>query len=264
MTRITLSASLLAATLLTGGCATKKYVQNTTAPIQAKVDQVGTQTTQNGQQIQQTRTDLTANINGVDEKAQSGISAAKEQALTAQNSAQSAMAKANDASSLASQDSEEIKSLRQVVSNLDDYKQVGDLTVPFAFNKYTLTDKDRADLDAMVASAASNKHYFVAVEGFTDRVGSRQYNEVLSRKRADAVTEYLVAKHDIPIYRIHMIGLGEEKPVDDGHTRAARAKNRRVEVKIFSADASYSLSEAQPSSSPQQAQAQPSQTQPQQ
>src|ERR1700733_10841648 len=139
--------------LLTGGCATKKYVQNTTAPIQAKVDQVGTQTTQNGQQIQQTRTDLTANINGVDEKAQSGISAAKEQALTAQNSAQSAMAKANDASSMASHDSEESKSLRQVVSNLDDYKQVGDLTVPFAFNKYTLTDKDRADLDAMVASA---------------------------------------------------------------------------------------------------------------
>jgi OmpA-OmpF porin, OOP family len=264
MTRIIFSASLLAATLLTGGCATKKYVQNTTAPIQAKVDQVGTQTTQNGQQIQQTRTDLTANINGVDEKAQSGISAAKEQALTAQNSAQSAMTEANDASSLASQDSEEIKSLRQVVSNLDDYKQVGDLTVPFAFNKYTLTDKDRADLDNMVTSAANNKHYFVAVEGFTDRTGSRQYNEVLSRKRADAVTEYLVAKHDIPIYRIHMIGLGEEKPVDDGHTRAARAKNRRVEVKIFSADASYSLSQAQPTSAPQQAQAQQSQTQPQQ
>src|ERR1700690_369521 len=73
MTRSILSAGLLAATLLTGGCATKKYVQNTTAPIQAKVDQVGDQTNKNGQQIQQTRTDLTANINGVDEKAQSGI-----------------------------------------------------------------------------------------------------------------------------------------------------------------------------------------------
>ncbi len=39
----------------------------------------------------------------------------------------------------ANKDSEEIRNLRQVVSNLDDYKQVGDLTVPFAFNKYTLT-----------------------------------------------------------------------------------------------------------------------------
>jgi outer membrane protein OmpA-like peptidoglycan-associated protein len=257
MTRTILTAGLLGAALLTGGCATKKYVQTTTAPIQAKVDQVGDQTTKNGQQIQQTRTDLTANINGVDERSQSGISAAKEQAMTAQNSAQSAMNKANDASSLASQDSEEIKSLRQVVSNLDDYKQVADLTVPFAFNKYTLTEKDRADLDNMVSTASSNKRYFIAVEGFTDSVGSREYNEALSRKRADAVTEYLVAKHDIPIYRIHMIGLGQQKPVDDGHTRAARAKNRRVEIKVFSADESYN-SQLQPVS-PTQAQAQQSQ-----
>jgi OmpA-OmpF porin, OOP family len=58
----------------------------------------------------------------------------------------------------------------------------------------------------------------------------------LSKKRADAVVNYLVAKHDIPIYRIHMIGLGDEKPVDEARNRAARAKNRRVEVKVFSAD----------------------------
>jgi outer membrane protein OmpA-like peptidoglycan-associated protein len=165
------------------------------------------------------------------------------------------MNKANDASSLANQDSEEIKSLRQVVSNLDDYKPVGDLTIPFAFNKFTLTDKDRTDLDSMVDNASKNKRYFIAVEGFTDSTGSREYNESLSRKRADAVTEYLVAKHDIPIYRIHMIGLGQEKPVDDGHTRAARAKNRRVEIKVFSADESYALSQSQ-AASPQQAQTQ--------
>jgi outer membrane protein OmpA-like peptidoglycan-associated protein len=261
MTRTFLSSGLLAATLLTGGCATKKYVQNTTAPIQAKVDQVGDQTNKNGQQIQQTRTDLTANINGVDEKAQTGISAAKEQAMTAQNSAQNAMNKANSASDLASKDSEEIKSLRQQVSNLDDYKQVADLTVPFAFNKYTLTPKDREDLDTMVAAASKNKRYFIAVEGFTDRTGSRQYNEALSRKRADAVTEYLVAQHDIPIYRIHMIGLGEEKPLDDGHTRAARARNRRVEIKVFSADESYSVSQMQSQAQSQSQEAQAKQTQ---
>lgn len=260
MTRLTFSASILAATLLTGGCATKKYVQNTAAPIQAKVDQVGDQSNKQGQQITQTQTDM----KGVDERAQSGISAAKESAMTAQNSAQGAMDKANSASDMANKDSEEINSLRQVVTNLDDYKQVADVTIPFAFNKYSLTAKDRDDLDNMVASASKNKRYFIAVEGFTDRTGSRQYNETLSRKRADAVTEYLVAKHDIPIYRIHMIGLGEEKPVDDAHTRAARAKNRRVEIKIFSADESYSLSQAQPQSSPQQAQTQPQSQQPQQ
>jgi OOP family OmpA-OmpF porin len=257
MRHTTFRAVLFAAALLFGGCATKKYVQNTTAPIQAKVDQVGDQTNKNGQQIQQTRTDLTASINGVDEKAQTGISAAKEQAMTAQNSAQGAMNKANDASDLANSDSVEIKNLRHVVSNLNDYKQVDALTIPFGVGKYTLTPKDCKDLDNMVSNASKDKRYFIAVEGFTDSIGSRQYNEVLSRKRADAVTAYLVAQHDIPIYRIHVIGLGEEKPVDDGNTRAARAKNRRVEIKIFSADESYSLSQVPPQSPPQQAQPKP-------
>jgi OOP family OmpA-OmpF porin len=265
MTRTVLSAGILAATLLTGGCATKKYVQTTTAPIQAKVDQVGDQTTKNGQALDQTKTEMTSNIKGVDDRAQSGISAAKESAMTAQNSAKDAMTKANQASDMAGKDSEEISSLRQVVKNLDDYKQVSDLTIPFAFNKYTLTEKDRADLDSMVTNASKNKRYFIAVEGFTDRTGSRQYNEELSRKRAETVREYLVAKHDIPVFRIHMIGLGQEKPVDESKTRAARAKNRRVEIKIFSADDSYSLSQVQPQTqqpAPQaQSQQPPQQTQ---
>ncbi|MGA2130784.1 MAG: OmpA family protein [Bryobacteraceae bacterium] len=256
MTRTIFGTGILAATLLTGGCATKKYVQNTTAPIQAKVDQVGDQTNKNGQQIQQVQTQVQTDLKGVDERAQSGISAAKEQAMTAQNAAQDAATKASQASDLANKDSEEISSLRQVVSNLDDYKQVADLTIPFAFNKYMLTAKDKEDLDSLVSNTSKNKRFFIAVEGFTDRVGTRQYNETLSRKRADAVTEYLVAKHDIPIYRIHMIGLGEEKPVDDGRTRAARAKNRRVEIKIFSADESYSLSQVQPQSQAQAPQSQ--------
>jgi outer membrane protein OmpA-like peptidoglycan-associated protein len=248
MTRTVFGAGILAAALLTGGCATKKYVRETTAPIQAKVDQVGEQTQKHGQAIQQTQ----AELKQVDERAQSGISAAKEQAMTAQNRANDAMNKANQASDLASKasdvanrDSQELTTLRQVVSNLDDYKQVADLTIPFSFNKYTLSSKDKEDLDNMVASASKNKRYFIAVEGYTDRTGSREYNEALSRRRANAVVEYLVAKHEVPIFRIHMIGLGEEKLVDTGRTRAARAKNRRVEVKVFSADASYSAAQAQ-------------------
>jgi outer membrane protein OmpA-like peptidoglycan-associated protein len=256
MTRTIFSTGILAAALLTGGCATKKYVQQTTTPIQAKVDSVDQTTQKQGQEIQKTEGD----VKQVDEKAQNGInaaSAAKEAAMTAQNSAKDAMGKAGQANDLAAKDSQEISSLRQVVSNLDDYKQVGDLTIPFAFNKYMLTDKDKQDLDAMVTGASKNKRYFIAVEGFTDRTGTRQYNEILSRKRADAVVEYLVAKHDIPIYRIHMIGLADEKPVDDARTRAARAKNRRVEVKIFSADESYAASAVRQSSQQLQSQAQP-------
>ena len=117
--------------------------------------------------------------------------------------------------------------------------------MPFKFNQYKLTPSAMQDLDNLASHVQADKRFFVAVEGYTDRTGSRDYNEALSRRRADAVVQYLVAKHDIPIYRIHMIGLGEEKPVDEGHDRAARAKNRRVEVEVFSADqVTASLSES--------------------
>ena len=225
--------------LLAGGCATKKYVRNTTAPIQAKVDQVGEQTTQNGQQIQDTR----SQVKQVDERAQSGISAAQERAATADQHAQTAdqhasdaMNKANQATQIGEQNTQALNTLRQSVSNLDDYRLQTSVSVPFKFDKYTLTSESRDELDKLVDSVKGDKRYFIAVEGYTDKTGAKAYNEALSRRRADSVREYLVAKHDIPVYRIHMIGLGDEKPVDDGRGREARAKNRRVEVKVFSAD----------------------------
>jgi len=129
-----------------------------------------------------------------------------------------------------------LNSLRQVVANIDDYKLANTVTVPFGFNKSVLTADSKAELDKLAQDVQSNKRFFIAVEGYTDKTGDAAYNEVLSRKRADAVVQYLVAKHDVPIYRIHMIGLGDEKPVEDARNRAANAKNRRVEVKVFSAD----------------------------
>ena len=230
---------IVSGALLAGGCATKKYVQNTAAPIQAKVDQVGQQTTQNSQQIQDTRGDLKQ----VDEKAQTGISAAQERASTADQHAGDAMNKANQADQTATQadqksdkNAQGLDSLRAVVSNIDDYRMQTNVTVPFKFDRFALTDDAKSDLDKLADQVKSDKRFFIAVEGYTDKVGNKMYNEALSRRRADTVVQYLVAKHDIPIYRIHMIGLGEEKPADDGRGREANAHNRRVEVKVFSAD----------------------------
>jgi outer membrane protein OmpA-like peptidoglycan-associated protein len=225
--------------LLAAGCATKTYVRNTTAPIQAKVDQVGTQTTQNTQQIEDTK----GQLKQVDEKAQSGINAAQERASAADQHAAAAdqhaadaMNQAKQATQMADANSRDLNKLRDVVANIDDYKMQTAATVPFAFDKWALTQSAKEDLDNLASGLSSDKRFVISVEGFTDSTGNRTYNEALSRKRADAVVTYLVAKHDIPIYRIHMIGLGEEKPVDEGTDRVARAKNRRVEVKVFTAD----------------------------
>ncbi len=230
---------LVAGALVVTGCATKKYVRNTTAPIQAKVDQVGEQTTQNTQQIQNTNNQVKQN----NEQAQSGISAAKESASTADQHAQTAdqhaqtaLSTANQAAQTSNQNTQAIDSLRSVVANIDDYKPQTSATVLFRFNRYTLDDAARQNLDQLASQVKADKRFFITVEGFTDNIGAREYNDQLSRRRADAVVRYLVANDDIPVYRIHMIGLGEAKPVAEGHNRAARAKNRRVEVQVFSAD----------------------------
>jgi outer membrane protein OmpA-like peptidoglycan-associated protein len=119
--------------------------------------------------------------------------------------------------------------------------------VPFGFNQYILTPDAKAELDKIAQGKDQWKRYFVAVEGFTDRAGSDSYNDALSKRRADKVVQYLVSKYDIPVYRIHEIGMGKDKLVDDGRGRTANAKNRRVEVTVYSADAAMaSASTTQP------------------
>ena len=236
MKQFVVTACLLTGILFANGCATKKYVRNTVAPVQAKVEQVGEQTTQNTQVIEKTRGDL----NQVDERAQAGISAAQERAatadqhaMTADQHAGSAMTRANDAKEMADRVNGE---LRDVVANIDDYKLQSTVSVPFKFNRATLTPEAKRHLDEVVAQSTSDKRFLITIEGFTDNVGSTQYNLALSRRRADAVVAYLVSRHNIPIYRIHVVGLGKDNPVTQVRTAAARAQNRRAEVRLFTAD----------------------------
>ena len=237
---------IIAGSLFAGGCATKKYVRNTTAPISAKVDQVGQQTTQNSQQIEDTKGQLKT----VDDRAQSGINAAQERASAADAHASAAdqhagladqhageaMTSAKQAGELADAANRDLNKLRGVVANIDDYKMQTSASVPFAFNQAKLTAEAKADLDKLAPALTANKRFVVTVEGYTDSTGDKAYNEALSKKRADTVVAYLVSKQNVPIFRIHMIGLGDEKPVDEANNRAARAKNRRVEVKVLTAD----------------------------
>jgi len=221
--------------LLGGGCATKKYVRNTVSPVQGKLDQVAQETNQNGQKISQTDQNLDQTKQQV-QKTQTDLSATNERVMSVDNKAGQAMSRADQANQAAEKVGHDLGDLRSQVANLDDYKPMGTSSVLFKFNSDKLSSDAKQQLDQMVTSGNQYKRFFIAVEGFTDRTGSNDYNQALSRRRADAVVQYLVAQHNIPIYRIHMVGLGELKPVDEAKNREARAKNRRVEVTFFSAD----------------------------
>jgi OOP family OmpA-OmpF porin len=242
MKALLVTTGILTLTLLSGGCATKKYVRNTTAPIQAKVDQVGEQTTKNGERIEDTRTQVkqvderaTAGIKAAQDTAAAATAAADQHAGTADQHATEAMTRANQANQLGQQNAQGLEGLRAVVANLDDYKMQTQIAIQFDFNKYNLTGNGKDDLDKIATAVKSDRRFFIAVEGYTDATGSKAYNDTLSRQRAEQVVQFLVTKYDIPIYRIHMIGLGQMRPLDEAHNRTARAKNRRVEVKVFTA-----------------------------
>ena len=70
-------------------------------------------------------------------------------------------------------------------------------------------------LDQMVASQNHYKRFFIAVEGFTDQSRLRGLQRRSQPSARRCRREYLVGQHDIPIYRIHMVGLGKDKPVED-------------------------------------------------
>jgi OOP family OmpA-OmpF porin len=246
---VIMAGALISGALLTSACATKKYVRQQVDPVSGKLDTVATKSDQQGKELGD-RIDKTNSTvdqtRQTQEKDEAALSATNERALSADNHAGQAMTTAQDATKRADQANQGVSDLRNqlasTVANLDDYKQMAQTTVNFKFNSDKLTPDGKMALDQMVSDQNHYKRFFVAVEGFTDRTGNPDYNAALSRRRADAVVEYLVAQHNIPIYRIHMVGLGNAKPVDDARTRAANAKNRRVEVTLFSADQSLASS----------------------
>jgi outer membrane protein OmpA-like peptidoglycan-associated protein len=239
---------ILTGAMLTGGCATKKYVQQTAAPIQTKVDQVADQANKQGSEIDAAKKDI--------ERHETGINAAKEKAMSAENRANEAMTAANkadqdamQAQTMSTQNTQAIGSLRDTVTNalgnLDDYKLQAETVVPFGFNRDTLTPEAKEQLDQFVREHSGSKRYFITIEGFTDKTGPSAYNDALSRRRAERVMAYLVTQHDIPVFRVQDVGLGKEKPADEGRNRASRAKNRRVELRLFSADQSLAMIQPQ-------------------
>ena len=222
--------ALAASSLLTVGCATKGYVRKSVEPVDQKVQQVdqGSQKRDADQVATQTKTSQEL------EEDEKKLDATSEIAKTADNQANGAMSKSN-------QNSKEITDLRSnlqdVVANIDDYKPATQETVHFHVNQHMLSKDERAKLDDVATKAAALPRYFITVEGFTDQTGSKEYNDQLSRERANQVISYLVGTHNIPVYRIHVVGLGDQKLIDNGKGRKAREESRRVEVTIFGAKA---------------------------
>ncbi|MBV8116138.1 MAG: OmpA family protein [Silvibacterium sp.] len=208
--------------LLVTGCSTKNYVRSQTTPIIQQTNELDDETRANNR-----------NIHDVDQRAQAGIQQAQTSANNANQQAQSANQAANQAQTSALDAIHQADSLASVVANVDNYQQVSEVSVNFAFDKAELTKKDRAALDQFATQVAVTKNYILQVTGGTDSVGSAAYNYDLSQRRARSVVQYLASEHNIPPHKFYLIGIGKDQEVAPNSTAAGRAKNRRVEIQLL-------------------------------
>ena len=171
-----MSVAIVAGVMLLGGCATKRYVADRVDSVNGKVGEVDEKQQNTQKQLDQ---------------AETKISAADEKASSADARAGDAIGRADAASKKSDQVKDELRGeLNDRIANLDDYKSAGDVTVLFKFNSAELTSDGKQQLDQLVTSqVGSLRRYFIAIQGFTDKVGAAEYNLNLSRRCAEAVFE---------------------------------------------------------------------------
>jgi outer membrane protein OmpA-like peptidoglycan-associated protein len=235
---IWIASTLLIFGLVNTGCASKKYVNAKVAPVNQRLTQYEKKTDDRiawlNNKEQTDVSQLNERIATTDQKASEAASAAQE----AQGSASRAM---EEAGSVKTANEEAISRLESSVDGALNYQLKDKADVMFAFNKATLSSSARSTLDEIADKCQSTPRAVVELEGFTDHVGSSEYNMALSRRRAWAVQRYLV-EHKVPPRSIHIVGMGEARPGEGFEPETlAKPKNernrmeRRVNIRVFAA-----------------------------
>lgn len=150
-------------------------------------------------------------------------------AARAQASAESAQAAADKAQNTADYANNRI-------NGLDDFDPIKTITVNFKTGSAKLTPQAKATIDEAAAwvKTQDTKGWVMAVIGYADTTGSTQRNIDLSERRANAVIYYIISKYKMPLHRlVQPFGYGQLEPVAENTTRAGRAKNRRVEIRLM-------------------------------
>jgi outer membrane protein OmpA-like peptidoglycan-associated protein len=108
---------------------------------------------------------------------------------------------------------------------------LGEDKLKFDFDKSDLKPENRELLSRIAGILLTSSDYTLSVNGHTDDVGSDQYNQGLSERRAQAVYDYLI-EAGVPVEIMTLQGWGKTKPLVEGTSNEARARNRRVELGI--------------------------------
>ena len=216
-----LVASAIAALAIAGstGCATKTFVGTNIGEVREKVESLSTSLEQTQDRVQKNE----ARIREVDQEAEAALRAA-----------QQAREAATAAATLAKTVEVETETIEKASRRLVYEVVTSEEESGFRFESAELPDAAKKQIDELVAKVKEqSRHVLITIEGYTDSTGPKALNEKLGRERAKAVEEYLYEQHQIPLHKMEVISYGEENPVAPNTTRAGRARNRRVEIKVL-------------------------------
>jgi outer membrane protein OmpA-like peptidoglycan-associated protein len=217
--------------------ARKKWVQKRLDPINDRLNELDQVNAKNARDIKD-----------VDARAQAGIQQAQSSADKANQSAMAANSEAQNASNTAQQASGHVDQLNTTVSGLDQYRPVTDLDVSFRAGTAVLTADSRQKLDELASSLTGRQGYILEMEAHSPASGSAGIQG--SERLADAVKRYLVEEHQIPVYRLHAVALGNAQASTSGDDNAKPMRIRSSSVHVRLMENSLA---AQASASPQSA-----------
>jgi len=206
--------------------ARKNYVKRQTEPIRDRVNELDDLTASNSKEIKDT-----------DQRAQQGIKLASDKANEADQHALDAGNKATQAQQTAQQATTRIQTVETVVSNIDQYKASNQTEIRFRPGQTVLSKNAKDALDEMANGVKGQRGYIIEVQGFASGKGQGAIEN--SQKMAQSVVRYLVLNHEIPVYRIYLVGMGNA-PVATTNTDEAgktkRLSGGRVEISLLKND----------------------------
>src|ERR1051326_843027 len=205
--------------------ARKKYVQRQLNPIRDRMNELDQLTAANSKMIKD-----------VDSRAQQGIQMANAKATEADNHAVDAGNRAQQANQTASEANQHLQTVSTAVGNIDQYQPATQVELKFRPGQVVLSKKAKDALDEMATQLKDQKGYIVEVQGFSSGRGTAAVRN--SQNMAASVVRYLIEEHDVPMYRIYTLGMGNAPaPVAASDTTGAKTTRRtiggRVEVSLL-------------------------------
>lgn len=183
--------------------ARKKYIGRQLDPVRNRVNELDELTAKN-----------TQSIKDVDARLQAGLQQAGAKANDADMHAVEAGNRAQMAQQTAQQATTHLQTVEQTVANLDQYQKVSDTEIRFRPGNPVLSDKAKSAIDEIAQTLQGKAGYIVEIQGHSSGQGPAA--TASSRRMADAVVRYLVINHQVPLYRIHTVALGNEQKEANG------------------------------------------------